>query len=143
MMNRRPPIQQRKKFIPKSSAVGKTEGGLPENVLRNPIPPTEPPAKPRVRKPILPKIAPKVEIMKVDSIQKVAQEMMKKPLPKVKVHPLLLKADSELKPYERKKLDIYHEFEGNIKLEDIFVDPINGVELFRTSYGTWATSPGY
>jgi hypothetical protein len=101
--------------------------------------------KPPTSKPALPKKEPKVEhvVVKVDkSFKQIAEEALRKPI-EVKVHPLLTKPANELKPHEKRKLEIYHEFEGNIPIEDIFVDPKNGVELYRTSSSTWATSPGY
>lgn len=64
-------------------------------------------------------------------------------LPKIPIHPLLTKPTDELLPHEEKKLEIYYNLKEQVKLEDIFVDPVNGLQLFRTSYGTWATGTGY
>lgn len=48
---------------------------------------------------------------------------------------------TEPKPHQLRKIELAR-IHG-IRENDIFVDPNNGVELYRTSTGTWATSPGY
>lgn len=109
-------IHKRKKFIPRLKT-------------------TEPTQAPK-------KSLPKVEVVKVNKgFKQIAEEALRKPV-EAMVHPLLTKPLNELAPYEVRKLEIYHEWKGSIPLEDIFVDPGNGVELYRNpSTGGWLFNP--
>jgi hypothetical protein len=72
------------------------------------------------------KTEPKHEVFVVDSIAEVAQEMMRR-------------AERPFHQLRKSELSRIH----GIRETDIFVDPKNGVELYRTVAGGWVTNPKY